>query len=98
MGCCGSQRQAYAAPPMQRRRAAVMAAPAPSQPPARSPATPSAPAVQGELYEYRGSSALNVVNPGTGRRYVFAAPGARLRADPADSTWLDGFPWLARVA
>jgi hypothetical protein len=95
MPCCGSQRQAFAASPSQRRLAKALPASAPVQAAVTAPST-SPPAEV--FFQYRGSSALNVQNPATGRRYVFAEPGARLRADPADTTWLAAFPWLSRVA
>lgn len=95
MSCCGSQRQAYAAQPPQRRLLGTTASPAGSagagaSPPAASPSADT-------RFQYRGGSALTVRNPANGHRYDFAAPGAVVRADAADAAWLAGFPWLSRV-
>ncbi len=95
MSCCGSQRQAYAAQPPQRR---LLRTPAAHEGRAPAVAPPlGAPASSDVRFQYRGGSALNVQNPANGHRYAFAAPGAIVRADPADAAWLGGFPWLIRV-
>ena len=95
MSCCGSQRQAFAATPSQRRlnRASTLVSAAiPVS--TTDAAAPSAAAAQ---FQYRGSSALKVQNPDNGHRYEFAAPGAVVLADVADAAWLASFPWLNRV-
>lgn len=95
MSCCGSQRQAYAAQPPQRRLVHAAGAPV-----ATAPAVASAPGATppaGVRFQYRGSSALSVRNPANGHRYAFTEPGAVVRVDPADAVWLTGFPWLDRV-
>jgi|GEM_PF-1198205 len=95
MSCCGSQRQAYAAQPPQRRLLRPSPAPVGSIPAVAPP--PGAPPPSDARFQYRGGSALTVQNPANGHRYEFAAPGAVVRADPADAAWLVGFPWLIRV-
>lgn len=94
MSCCGSQRQAYAAAPSQRRarRGSTLVSAAPTS------TTPlAAPSTAGVRFQYRGGSALNVQNPANGHRYEFAVPGAILLADAVDTTWLASFPWLNQV-
>lgn len=95
MSCCGSQRQAYAAQPPQRRLLNPASAPAAAAPAVASAAGGTPPAVA--CFQYRGSRALSVRNPANGHRYVFTGPGAVVRVDPADALWLTGFPWLDRV-
>ena len=103
MSCCGSQRQAYAAQPPQRRLLHPAATP---NAPATTPATPPHPPVPAATsvplrtparFQYRGSRALKLINPATGHHYDFAAPGAVLPADPADAAWLAAVPWLSRL-
>jgi hypothetical protein len=95
MSCCGSRRQAYAALPPQRRLLRTPAAHEGRAPAVAPPlVTPPSPDVH---FQYRGGSALKVQNPANGHRYEFAAPGAVVRADPADAAWLLSFPWLIRV-
>jgi hypothetical protein len=93
MGCCGSQRQAFSAQPAQRRPLKT----APFYPAATAPVGLEPPP-QVATFQYRGSRSLSLRNPATGRRYEFAAPGTRLRAEPADVAWLAACPWLSRVA
>ena len=99
MSCCGSQRQAYAAQPPQRRLLHPAATPtAPATAPQPSvPAATSVPLRTPARFQYRGSRALKLINPATGHHYDFAAPGAVLPADPADAAWLAAVPWLSRL-
>ena len=94
MSCCGSQRQAYAAAPSQRRvkRGSTVRSTAPA-----NTTTPLASLATGTAFQYRGSSALKVQNPANGHRYEFAAPGAVVFADAVDARWLASFPWLNQI-
>jgi hypothetical protein len=51
----------------------------------------------GELFAYRGRTALTVTGPSSGLIYRFAAPGARVRVDPRDAIALRRIPVLRAV-
>jgi hypothetical protein len=46
------------------------------------------------LFEYVGHTALTVIGPGSGLRYRFDRPGARLAVDPRDRSALAAVPVL----
>jgi len=48
-------------------------------------------------FQYQGSTRLTAVAPGTGRRYVFAHPGAIQQVDPRDRRALLAVPRLRQV-
>jgi hypothetical protein len=48
--------------------------------------------------EYTGATAIAVVGPVSGLRYVFDGPGARAEVDPRDRRSLLGVPGLREVA
>lgn len=50
----------------------------------------------GPLFEYTGATALTVFGAGTGVRYRFAHPGARVAVQPRDAPAMSGVPSLRR--
>lgn len=102
MGCCGSKRQqmvqkiygsqGYSAGAQDGMRAAQ---PAVVEAPASAPhfATPP-----GVAFVYDGLAALVVTGSGTGRRYRFAARGARVMVDPLDAPAMRQTPKLRCLA
>jgi hypothetical protein len=48
----------------------------------------------GPTFTYRGSTALTVVSPVTGKRYRFEAYGAQLQVDARDRSWMSFVPNL----
>lgn len=49
------------------------------------------------LFEYSGARGITVVGPVSGRRYHFAAAGARVRIDPRDRRSLTAVPHLRQI-
>ena len=49
-------------------------------------------------FEYTGKTALTVVSPLTGKKYVFSQPGARALVDPRDRPWIAFVPHLKRCS
>jgi hypothetical protein len=101
MGCCGSKRQqmvqkiygsqGYSASAQEGMRAAQGAVEAPAGAPHF--ATPP-----GVAFVYDGVAALVVTGSATGRRYRFAARGARLMVDPQDAPAMRRTPKLRCLA
>jgi hypothetical protein len=48
-------------------------------------------------FQYTGETSMTVVGPVTGQRYIFTAPGAQVRVDPRDRSYLLGIPRLRQV-
>lgn len=53
--------------------------------------------VRTALFEYVGTTAMTVVGPITGKRYVFHADGARLAVDVRDAQYVRQVPMLREV-
>lgn len=82
MGCCGGKRQQYQTYAGTVRRSAR---PAPDA---------AAPRV---FFEYVGGTAIAVIGPVSGLRYVFDGPGARAEVDPRDRRALAGVAGLREI-
>ena len=96
--CCGKSRNPFQTAGPTRPAAPVRGLPIRPQfrpvvlaAPPRPMAHPLAPRASVQ-FEYAGKTALNVVSPATGRRYLFDRPGARLAIDPRDQAYLRGVP------
>jgi hypothetical protein len=50
------------------------------------------------FFKYVGPTAMTVVGPVTGRRYVLPGPGATAAVDPRDAPAVAAVPHLVRVA
>ncbi|GEM_PF-2199182 len=87
MSCCGSKRRA----------AGAVANAAPSAVPVAGPRAPAGPGVLAVAFVYDGLAALSVVGGVSGRRYLFAARGARVAVDERDAATLDAHPLLRRL-
>jgi hypothetical protein len=72
MSCCGKKRQQLHVQPVAIRV---------PEPQATSMASRLA-------FEYTGNGAMAVIGPGSGIRYSFEKPGARVEVDPRDSHFL----------
>ena len=75
MSCCGSKRAQFATQNNPSNRAASFTHPNPRH--ARS-APPKV------VFRYSGRTALAVIGPISGRRYLFAHSGAQVEIDPRD--------------
>ena len=62
----------------------------------RRPMTPGAINMK-VRFQYTGETSMTVVGPATGQRYIFTAPGAQVRVDPRDRSYLLGIPRLRLV-
>jgi len=90
MGCCGSKRQQlvqkiYGSQGMRAQAEQAAQAPAPAPHFATPPGVP---------FVYDGMAELVVTGGATGRRYRFAARGARLIVDPLDAPAMRQMPKL----
>lgn len=101
MGCCGSKRQQVARQIQAARGSATGAQAGP--PGGRSVPLPPASTVQyavqaGVPFVYDGLAELVVTGSATGRRYRFAARGARLMVDALDAPAMRNTPKLRCLA
>ena len=65
-----------------------------------APPTTGAPPLRAAriYFQYTGATSLRVDGPISGRRYLFAGPGARLEVDPRDRRSLAAVPKLVEVS
>jgi hypothetical protein len=83
--CCGRNKSQAVQIPFQTRT-----------PPQSSPnSAPPFPAPDPQ-FEYTGKTALTVVSPLTGKKYLFPHPGSRTPVDPRDRPWIAFVPHLNR--
>ncbi len=89
MSCCGKAREQAAGGPARPLSIGMRSAPGPA-----APASRREPPAAMVAFEYVGDSALTATGPVTGRRYRFAAPGARVLIDVRDAPALRQVPRL----